>query len=196
LKRIRLLGKVLKESLNAEGIKRFIRYKLTNDDKRFIVETALEVLKNCPPLAFNCAAMSSIWSAIIKDNSSIPVSVIAGNLSWMNKKIFSCNRNIPFSNNPITINEVWDGHCWLELGGFIADISLGRTVKYGNVPNDFRNNLKELFGVNFGLICAEPDTLGLKGLNYTPSYSLTDQQINGLINGFQHDLNTVSPPPL
>lgn len=81
--------------------------------------------------------------------------------------------------------EIWDGHCWLEFGGMIGDISLYRTVNYGKVPEDFSRFIFDTFGKGKGLLCATTEGLNEVGLNYIPCYSLREGQINGLLNGLE-----------
>lgn len=78
---------------------------------------------------------------------------------------------------------VWDGYCWLEFGGLIADASFFRTVYFGEVPDQFKNLVVKKFGSGSGTIIATPEQMLHNELLYIPKYSLSAAQIYGLING-------------
>lgn len=174
----------LEGTMTSEKAAAFSNYTLTNLDLDFIKETAKVVLSKSPDKSYNCAAMSAMWGAIIKDHSKIPVSIITGSLSWEGKYIFVCKEPISLQpkgdpNRP----SLWDGHCWLEFGGLIADISIFRTIRNEPKLMEFNQRLIELFGGGKGLLCASPDYMSSIGLEYYPLYSLGDEQINALISG-------------
>jgi hypothetical protein len=173
------LIKALKDTLTIDEIQAFLSYSVDEKDINLIRDTAKAALINSPNIAMNCAAMSAIWAAMIQDHSKIPVSAICGNLMWNNKTIFMCNETIP----SVSVNKEWDGHCWIEFGGLVADISIFRTIN--NVPKlmDFKNFMERTFGTGKGMICVKPEKLSSLGLIYQPIYSLTKLQIDGLING-------------
>ena len=175
----------LKQSMNEEERKYFLDYTLTEKDRSFIKETAQEVLQKMPYKEFNCAAMSAMWCAIIEDHSEIPVVALSGSLVFGNRTLFSGQKPIPSSDKPVTIKEVWDGHCWLFFGGLVADISLSRTVALGNVPKEFADHWSTIFGKTTGLVCASPEQLYAINIYYAPKFRLTNGQINGLLNGIQ-----------
>lgn len=175
----------LLQNYSIADIEKFFSYQLSQDEIAFVQDTAKEVLLNMPPKAFNCTQISAIWAAIIQDNSKIPVSVICGDLHFMNKKIFVCNSSVPIPEIGKEINDFWDGHCWLEFGGLIADASFFRTIYFGEVPNQLKQLIVDKFGNGKGTIIATPDNMLSNGFTYIPKYSLSNLQINGLINGIQ-----------
>ncbi|MFA6128810.1 MAG: hypothetical protein WC699_16035 [Bacteroidales bacterium] len=160
-----------------------MNYQISEEDVEFIRQTCHQVLENIPVRAFNCAMLSAILGAIIYDNSKIPVAVIAGHLDYNDQKIFYCKGPIPYSRKKKSINEIWDGHCWVELGGLVIDISIFRTVYFGQVPGDFHDQITRKFGLNRGALVGLPGELAHDGFNYTPCYCLTQDQITGLVQG-------------
>ena len=182
-KRDLILRKVLLDTLTEEEVNALMSYIILSEDIEFIKKSSNEVLKNIPLKAFNCATLSALLGAIIQDNSNIPVAVIAGHFDYYDRRIFNCKRPIPYSINKKLINEIWDGHCWVELSGLIIDISIFRTVYFGDVPPLFREKIIKAYGENHGMILASPMKFIEAGFNYTPCYCLTQDQINGLIKG-------------
>lgn len=183
MKRTEALKAALLQNYSVEDTDIFLKYRLTEKDLVFIQDTAKEVLRNMPPKAFNCTQISAIWAAMIEDHSEIPVAVICGDLHFIDKKIFVCKEPLPGPEQGCVIDGVWDGHCWLEFGGLIADASFFRTVYFGEVPYQFKDLVVEKFGTGKGTIIATPEQMLHNELIYIPKYSLSATQINGLING-------------
>lgn len=183
--RITALRTAILQNHSKAETKKFLTYQLTKDDIDFIQDAAKDVLRNMPPKAFNCTQTSAIWAAIIQDHSSIPVSVVCGDLQFLDKNIFVCKEPLPDPKNGNVINGIWDGHCWLEFGGLIADASFFRTVYYGEVPKEFKDLVVDKFGEGRGTMIATPQQMETNGFKYMPKYTLNNLQINGLINGIQ-----------
>ncbi|EDM37031.1 hypothetical protein PBAL39_04513 [Pedobacter sp. BAL39] len=177
------LTAVLAQNLEHAQIANFLSYQLTEDDMAFIQAAVKDVLRNMPQRAFNCTQISAIWAAIIADHSKIPISVICGDLQYNSKKIFVCNEPLPTAEDGTDIIGEWDGHCWLEFGGFIADASFFRTIYYGNVPETLKEMVVNQFGEGRGSIIATPEQMQQNGFEFIPKYSLSERQINGIIQG-------------
>jgi hypothetical protein len=177
------LAAVLAQNLDQEQVVNFLSYQLTEDDIAFIQSSVKDVLRNMPKKAFNCTQISAIWTAIITDHSKIPVSAICGDLHYNSKKIFVCNEPLPTGEDGTDIIGEWDGHCWLEFGGLIADASFFRTIYYGNVPKILKEMVISQFGEGRGSIIATPEQMKQNGLEFIPKYSLSERQINGIVQG-------------
>ena len=179
------LRETLKAVLTEKEVQSFVSYQLTNDDLVFLKEAAIEVLKIVPANAFNCAMLSGLLGAIISDHSNIPVAVITGHLDYSSRRLFNCSRPFPYSTDKKEINEVWDGHCWVELNNLIIDISIFRTIYYGQAPVDLYNEIMTKFGEGRGALLCSANEMMNQGFNYIPCYSLTNDQISGLVPGAQ-----------
>lgn len=177
------LRETLKAILTEKEVQSFFSYQLTNDDLAFIKEAVIEVLKIVPANAFNCAMLSGLLGAVISGHSNIPVSVIAGHLDYSSRRLFNCLRPFPYATDKKVINEEWDGHCWVELNNLIIDISIFRTIYYGQVPEDLYNQIVTKFGEGRGALLCSANEMMNQGFNYIPCYSLTNDQISGLVLG-------------
>jgi hypothetical protein len=177
---------VLSQNFDQQQLANFLSYKLSDNDLVFIQDAVKDVLRNMPQKAFNCTQISAIWAAIIGDHSSIPVSVICGDLHYKNKKIFVCKGPIPGTESGNDVIGEWDGHCWLEFGGYIADASFFRTIYYGNVPQEFRALVIHQFGEGRGSIIATPNQMKQNGFEFIPKYTLSELQINAIIQGIDN----------
>ena len=163
-------------------------YKL--GDWADIEQTAKEVLEKTQPRSGWCAPMSAIWAAMLQDHYQIPAVVVAGDLLLEQQRIFKCDRNIEITSNraPGEPASKWDGHCWVELDGYVGDISLFRTA-YSAPPDSRLRSFVELhFGLGRGMIFANRKDLVEQQMYYQPKYVLTDAQINGLCNGLVHEM--------
>ena len=179
------LRETLKTVFTEKEVQSFFSYHLTNEDKAFIKEAVIGVLKIVPANAFNCAMLNGLLGAIISDHSNIPVAVIAGHLDYSSRRLFNCSRPFPYSTDKKEINEEWDGHCWVELNNLIIDISIFRTIYYGQVPEDLYNEIVTKFGEGRGALLCSANEMINQEFNYIPCYSLTNDQISGLVLGAQ-----------
>lgn len=177
------LTAILAQKFNREQIANFLSYQLSKDDMVFIQSALQDVLRNIPQKAFNCTQISAMSAAIISDHSKIPVSVICGDLHYNNKRIFVCKEPLPTGEDETDVICEWDGHCWLEFAGYIADASFFRTIYYGDVPQILREMVLKQFGEGRGSIIATPENMRKNGLEFIPKYSLSERQINGIIQG-------------
>ena len=169
------------EILNKDNFVAFNNFNLTNENLEFIKNATEIALSKIPQKAFNCTQLSALLGAIIYDNSDIPIVVMSGHLDYLGKRIFNCKTPIPFSNARKTINEHWDGHCWVEIPNFIIDNSFFRTVYYGDVPLRLKNEILNQFGKGKGTIIATVQQMNILGFNYTPCFEVNQSQINGII---------------
>ncbi|HCE58917.1 MAG TPA: hypothetical protein DER09_14070 [Prolixibacteraceae bacterium] len=167
--------------LDKKEIEVFNSYNLTTDDIEFIREVNIGVLRKIPQKAFNCAQLSALLGAVIYDNSDIPVVVISGHLDYFEKRIFNCKSSIPYSTNKKEINEIWDGHCWVEIPGLIIDNSIFRTMYFGKVPSSLKNQIINQFGKGRGTIVASVEQMDNMGFNYKPCFKINQNVIDGLI---------------
>lgn len=171
----------LNNILTLEEIKSFESYKLSNKNIDFIKEVNNEILQFIPQKAFNCAQLSALLGATIFDNSNIPVVVISGHLDFQEKRLFNCKSPIPYSIEKKEINEIWDGHCWVEIPNLIIDNSIFRTIYYGNLSSTIKDDIIEKFGEGKGSLISPLDKMNKLGFKYIPRFIVNQNQINGLI---------------
>lgn len=176
------INELIKKYLGNDIEERFGRFSLT--DFESIKESAFFVLQNAPNQFGDCAALSAIWAAILEDQYNIPVVVVAGDLLINDVSVFKCYSNIPESISE-NYKSMWDGHCWIEINGYIGDISIFRTAYAIKNPSILKNFILNKFGKGRGMFFSPKSTLE-KEMKYIPKYVLTDTQINSLINGFEY----------
>ncbi|CAH0265642.1 MULTISPECIES: hypothetical protein [unclassified Pedobacter] len=183
MERTKALKEALAQNYSPAQIENFFAYTLSQDDDTLIRETLQAVLHHIPSKAMACTQISAAWAAMIQDHSQIPVSVVCGDLSYFGTQLFVCHSAIPTSAPGTTITGHWDGHCWLEFGGVIADASIFRTIYHGEVPDRLKNQIKAQFGEGSGAIIGTPDQMTANHFTYVPRYTLGKMQIDGIITG-------------
>jgi hypothetical protein len=155
---------------------------------QILAETAQELMSNIPPTFGACAMISSMWAAYLQDHFSVPAIVVAGDLKLGSKTIFKCKKNLPEpKQGGRIISSKWDGHCWIEIDGWIGDLSLFRTAYRVEGPSHLKNFVMSHFGPGKGAcICSKNDLP--EELKYVPKFVLKDNQINSLVVGLTHQL--------
>lgn len=183
------LYEILHANLTETEVDNYFKYNVIEDDINLIQKACRSTFLKIPQTEFNCAMLSSVLGAMIQDNSSIPAVVLAGHLDVDNRRIFYCKSNIPNVEATTVIKEIWEGHCWVEINNLIIDVSLLRTIHYGNTPDFLLSKVKKDFGNSTGALILTSEKFYELGFHYTPCYLLSKNQINGLIRGAQQAYN-------
>ena len=158
------------------------------NNPQLLAATARELMAAIPPTFGACAMMSATWAGFLKDRYSIPAIVVAGDLAISGTRIFKCTKNLPDvekSGRLVTGN--WDGHCWIEIDGFIGDLSIFRTAYAVNGPSILKDFVILNFGYGRGAMLSPHEQVP-EGMQYIPRFVLNDNQMNGLIAGMRYQL--------
>lgn len=129
-----------------------------------------------------CAMMSAVYVRRIQALlPHIPVYAVAGSLSIGDQPIFgqdlfSRDWKLEFRE----ANLDWDGHCWVVVGEYIADVSLCRTAYSPQSPPLLTNHITQLFGSGRGLVINTNSGWRREGFLYQPEHVLTNSQIDTL----------------
>ncbi len=181
--RNKLLTQLVARSRGVSAAEAYASFRLENP--RVLADTAIELMENIPPSFGACAMMSASWAGFLQDHYSISAIVVAGDLKIEGSKVFKCKKNLPDSRRQVTAN--WDGHCWIEIDGFIGDISVFRTAYSINGPSKLREFVVSTFGQGRGSMVCPFEELP-PGMQYIPKFVLKNNQINGLIAGMGHQI--------
>jgi len=188
---------------NNEGLRKLIaQYRGEEDATEFqqfraqnlapIENTGKELLDHTPVFHGACAPMSAAWAALLRDRYNIPAVAVAGNLVMEGATVFLCDRNIPDSTDSPDIVP-WDGHCWMEVGGYVGDASIFRTARTMHSRSKLRDFVERRFGLQRGLMLASRENLSRIDMVYAPKYVLTETQINALLNGLRLQVQRAYP---
>lgn len=149
----------------------------------FLREPMQKMLASIEPAFGSCVMLSGALVAALAAHYSIPAIAVIGDLSIQGHKIFKCNGNIPLpQNNDEILNTSWDGHCWVEIGGVICDLSIFRSAYNTRKPSILKNYISSHYGEGKGAILSPPELL-LPDMEYEPKYVLTDKHLEAIING-------------
>lgn len=174
----------LHELYSPDEIQNILNYEVSKQDLETVTSIAVSLLKAIPRLSSQCASMSACWSSAIKSQTSIPVCVVTGHLHIADAPLFTQNTPISFSKEDDGNPKQWDGHCWIEFGGYIGDMSIFRTIYSQDFPHpNFKQFLINKFGEKRGFMIANSEQMKSWGLIYTPVNILADAEINSLIAG-------------
>ncbi|EJG1993271.1 hypothetical protein ACPV5H_25360 [Vibrio harveyi] len=155
-----------------------------------LIESAKKVLSNVPPSMGACAPLSAAWAKTLRDDYDIPAIVVAGDLKILGKRIFKCKKNLPeASANEQIINQKWDGHCWIEIDGFVGDLSIFRTAYSLSYPSVLKQFIESTFGSGRGALLAPHQDIPSE-MKYVAKYVLNDRQLAGLLGGLSYQLET------
>jgi hypothetical protein len=172
---------LISHAYSKEEATKFGRYVLSNADMQAIKQAGKDILAHIPQIPYACAHMSALWGSLIRDTTSIPTHVVAGNLFIESKKIFFSNASTEEVKQTFeSSNASWDGHVWVSFAGTIGDISLFRSA-YAE-PNEhwLHQLIIQAFGKGRGLLLAPPSNM-----LYEAKYVLTDENINALLKGMR-----------
>jgi len=180
------LIKVLNEIFTLKEIEKFFKYELKINDIEFLKSTIKDVLSIVSYDAYNCANLSSLLGVSITDNSNIPIVIMTGHLDYNGNRLFNCDKPISVKANNSKVQD-WNGHCWIECGKYILDVSIFRTVYFGeNFPEKIKKHIVSRYGEGKGAIMIPKDSINEYGFEYTPRFALDDEQIiNGLVKGIK-----------
>jgi hypothetical protein len=173
----------LENIYSSEEIQNILDYKLSEEEFNNIRSIARQLLKIIRTQPSICASMSSKWYKSIKLHTTVPVCVVTGHLKVQNESLFT--QNVPIGSLPFDSEtfEGWNGHCWIEFGGYIGDISIFRTVYAENFPHqEFRNWFLTKFDVKQECIFAKVTDLEAAGLSYIPVNVLCESDITKLVD--------------
>ena len=159
-------------------------FKLENP--QVLADTASELMANIPYSFGACAMMSASWASFLQDHYGIPAMVVAGDLKIEGTRVFKCKKNLPEVGTPgKLIPDAWDGHCWIEVDGFIGDMSIFRTAYAVVDPSKLKNYIIATFGHGRGTMICPYNKLP-DGMKYIPKFVLKNSQIDGLIAGMRY----------
>ena len=155
-----------------------------------IVASAInEILENFEPRPGACVMMSAMLEALLRDRHGMPAVCVAGDLNILGKWVFRGNERLPaFDTRPTPgrprrVTELnWKGHCWVEVGGLIVEVSLLRTSRVLLPHSTLRQFVDANFGPRRAAFATPIDDLP-PGLRYRRQFVLTDNQVNGFVSG-------------
>lgn len=189
------LGKLIARHHGWPAAKAFKAYGITDCDQAAMTSCALEILKVFPPMPGACALMSAAFAVRLGQKVRAPVHVVAGTLTVEGVPVFGQRGGM--STDAFASGDLdWDGHVWVMVGPFIADISIFRTAYSPNGPPRLSRHVDLVFGPSKGLYVDHWIRTRKLGLGYEPHYVLSEAEVTALMGGaFQVIQENQAVPP-
>lgn len=143
------------------------------------------MLASVQPAFGSCVMLSGAFVIALAVHYSIPAIAVVGDLKILGNTVFKCNGNVPIPEGDEILNYSWDGHCWVEIGGVICDLSIFRSAYNTNRPSLLKQYITSQFGSGKGAVLSAPEDLPT-GMEYVPKYVLNDKQLSAIINGLAY----------
>lgn len=178
------IANLVAKSYDASVAAAYRAFTPTEKDRQSLAETGRDVLANVPHVPGACAIMSALYLARWEMSSTAPAFVVAGELHVNTTRVFG-GHGFGKDSKPAfsSSNLSWDGHCWLQFGEYVADVSVFHTASHKGSPPALTEFMKASFGSTTGLLLGHIDHLAQGGLRYDPLYVLTRGEVDGLLLG-------------
>jgi hypothetical protein len=132
--------------------------------------------------------LSSAWAGYLRDHHSIPAIVVAGDLKISGLRVFKYQEKLPEpSGKGRIIKRNWSGHCWIEVGGYLGDLSIFRTAYAIAGPSLLKDFIVSKFGMGRGAFLSPVEDIPT-GMQYIPQYVLKDSQVDTFIASLGYQL--------
>lgn len=187
------LGSLVAATHGWPAAKAFKAYVASDEDKAAIAKKAAELLSVFPAVPDARALMSAAFAAHLERDLDLPVQVVAGMLSVEGKPVFGDGQ--PFDGPAIFgANHLdWDGHVWVMVGSYVADVSIFRTAYSASCPPRLGRHIVHTFGGGKGLYFDAWRHTRQLGLGYHPQYVLSEAEVTGLLARAHAAIATARP---
>jgi hypothetical protein len=199
VKDIAQLGKLIAAKHGWPAAKAFKAYEMSDSDRAAITGTAIDLLKVFPKIPGACALMSAAYAVQLERVVDAPVQVVLGTLTVESTPVFGDGAAIDAAALLATGDLDWDGHAWVMIGPYIADISIFRTAYSRFGPALLSRHVDLIFGPNKGLYVDHWKRTRQIGLGYEPQYVLSADEVTALMGGAfktiqDHNAGEQAPP--
>lgn len=170
------MDKLIAASHGQDAARSFRSYALSRHDRDRAGEIGQGVLGYFQRIAGACTGLSAVYASALRGMADLPAYVVAGTLTADGVKVFGDGK--PFDGAKVfsKTDMSWDGHVWVMIGDYVADISLGWTARMAGPPA-LASAVSREMGPNAGLLIVRWSDAPLSGLVYSPQYVLTDNQV-------------------
>lgn len=181
-KNLSQLGQLVAFHHGWQAAKAFKAYQMDDADRAKLSFSALEILKVFPHLENASALMSAAFAVHLERALDAPIQVVAGILKVEKDVLFGKRTKAPIRAFPSATAD-YDGHIWLMVGPYIADISIFRTAYSRHGPAKLSRHIDLVFGPNKGLYVDHWKRTRQMGLGYEPHYVLSAAEVTNLMGG-------------
>lgn len=181
------LGKLIAAHHGWPVAKAFKAYQMDDAAGAKVSAAALDILKAFPPLPAASALMSAAFAVRLEKTLNAPIQVVAGTLSVNDEPVFGDQTPFPIGTFA-QAGGSWNGHVWVMIGPYVADISLFRTAYSRFGPAALSRHVDLTFGPNKGLYVDHWGKTRQRGLKYEPSYVLSRDEVDHQMASAYHTI--------
>jgi len=187
------LKPLITRALGAAEAERAVAYD--NPDLQVLATTAQQLMEMTPITPGACVLMSAAWALHLRDKYNMPAVAVAGDLKVAGRWVFRATDVLPEFRGAGTgkvIRMSWRGHCWVEVGGLLCDVSIFRTVYNLTPDNIARQYFEDRFGVGRGVFMVRFHELP-EGLKYRRRAVLSGNQMEGFFDSLRYMIEGEPP---
>lgn len=145
-----------------------------------LADVGRDVLMAFPVVPGACMMMSALYARGLRDRGHEDAQLVAGSLTIEGISVFGARG---LKGTPLRTNLDWDGHAWVTLGGFIADVSILRTGRSPKAPPRLRRFVEAQFSPTQGLYIASPEAAREDRLGYQMEWICEADEIEAIYRG-------------
>ncbi|WP_132833820.1 hypothetical protein [Sphingomonas sp. PP-CC-3G-468] len=170
------MDKLIAATHGRDAARAYRSYVLQPHQRDRAGEIGQDVLRYFARVAGACTGLSAVYATALRGIASLPAYVVAGSLSADGARVFGNDKPVDGKRDFADSNLSWDGHVWVMIGDYVADISIGWTARFGG-PSALTTTVAREFGPTAGLLIVKWRDAPLSGLVYSPQYVLSDEQV-------------------
>jgi hypothetical protein len=150
---------------------------LTKENISHIAECAEIAAQKMKPIHGGCLYYSSIFAAMINDNTDMRADLVVGSLEVDRTTIFSHSPLKDILNSGNNIVSQWDGHAWVSIDNLICDMTLFLTIYSGQSPEPIVKRFTNKFGEPKPYLIGQQHKLNKIDVIYSKKETLDDSHI-------------------
>ncbi|HUD95236.1 hypothetical protein [Sphingobium sp.] len=140
---------------------------MSDADRTELAACAMRLLAAFPAASNDAELMSAAFAVQLERRLVAPIQVVAGTLTVEGQPVFDDRQ----------------GHVWVMIGPYIADISIFRIAYSRFGPAALSRHVDLTFGPNKGLYVDPWHKSHRRGLGYEPRYVLSEEEVTRLMGG-------------
>lgn len=161
--------------------KAFKSYELGEIQRTALAQCAVELLKVFPATPDQSALISAAFAVQLERVLTAPVHVVAGTLTVEGEPVIGDRSPLDGAAVFGASDLQWNGHVWVMVGPYIADLSIFRSAYSREGPARLARHVDLVFGRGKGLYVDHWQRSRRNGLGYEPQYVLSEEQVTRLM---------------
>jgi len=177
------LGKLIARQHGWPAAKAFKAYEMDDRDRAALTTSAVDLLAVFPDIPNAGASMSAAFAVQLERALRGPIQVVAGTLTVEGRAVLADRSLLDKSAHFSADVRDWNGHVWVMVGPYVADISIFRTAYSRHGHPALARHIDLVFGPNKGLYVEHWKRTRQRGLGYEPQHVLSEAQVTALMAG-------------